>query len=92
MRNPRRFEFERELDLSEFCEGAGVYVLHSVSVHQGDVNSGHYYCFIRPPPGDQWFAARPVVADQSGGLLLRLSDGGVQPSFRRASSVQGAVR
>ncbi|CDJ37602.1 ubiquitin carboxyl-terminal hydrolase, putative [Eimeria tenella] len=49
-----RYEFERELDLNEFCEGAGVYALHSVSVHQGDVNSGHYYSFLRPAPGTQW--------------------------------------
>ncbi|OEH74824.1 ubiquitin carboxyl-terminal [Cyclospora cayetanensis] len=49
-----RYEFQRELDLNEFCEGAGVYALHSVSVHQGDVNSGHYYSFLRPPPGTQW--------------------------------------
>ncbi|PFH32118.1 hypothetical protein BESB_020590 [Besnoitia besnoiti] len=48
------FEFQRELDLNEFCPGAGVYELHAVSVHQGDVNSGHYYCFLRPPPRTQW--------------------------------------
>nr|PUA90156.1 ubiquitin carboxyl-terminal hydrolase family 2 protein [Toxoplasma gondii TgCATBr9] len=48
------FEFQSELDLNEFCPGAGVYELHAVSVHQGDVNSGHYYCFLRPPPRTQW--------------------------------------
>ncbi|KAI0560718.1 hypothetical protein FGB62_103g02 [Gracilaria domingensis] len=62
-----RFEFASEIDLSRFVEksdGTDVYVLHSVLVHIGDVNGGHYHAFIRPyidvnnndtkKPG-QWF-------------------------------------
>lgn len=49
-----RFEFPRRLDLSEFVHGAGHYLLHSVVVHSGDVNSGHYYAYIRPSLDDQW--------------------------------------
>lgn len=46
-----RYEFETEIDLSCFVEnstGDDVYVLHSVLVHIGDVNGGHYHAFIRP--------------------------------------------
>lgn len=46
-----RYEFETEIDLSRFVEksdGKDVYVLHSVLVHIGDVNGGHYHAFIRP--------------------------------------------
>ena len=43
-----RFEFPRRLDMSQFAPHAGHYLLHSVVVHSGDVNSGHYYAYIRP--------------------------------------------
>ena len=46
-----RFEFPRRLDLSQFAPGAGHYLLHSVVVHSGDVNSGHYYAYIRLAKG-----------------------------------------
>merc|ERR1711988_363083 len=34
-----RFEFPRRLDLNNFAQDAGTYVLHAVVVHSGDVNS-----------------------------------------------------
>ncbi|ANQ05930.1 Ubiquitin carboxyl-terminal hydrolase [Plasmodium coatneyi] len=40
-----RFEFYKELDLSKYCQNGGEYVLQAVSVHQGNMNSGHYYSF-----------------------------------------------
>ncbi|CDF40331.1 unnamed protein product [Chondrus crispus] len=46
-----RYEFESELDLGRYVEGSDgndIYVLHSVLVHIGDVNGGHYHVFIRP--------------------------------------------
>ncbi|CAJ1426372.1 unnamed protein product [Effrenium voratum] len=49
-----RFEFPRRLDLSQFAPGAGHYQLHSVVVHSGDVNSGHYYAYIRPNLDERW--------------------------------------
>eukprot|EP00913_Durusdinium_trenchii_P035565 g33282.t1 len=49
-----RFEFPRKLDLSQFAPGAGHYLLHSVVVHSGDVNSGHYYAYIRPNLDEHW--------------------------------------
>jgi len=50
-----RFEFPKHLDLSSFAPGAGSYVLHAVVVHSGDVNSGHYYAYIRPTLDEGWF-------------------------------------
>eukprot|EP00440_Ansanella_granifera_P045560 gb/GFBE01049357.1/.p1 GENE.gb/GFBE01049357.1/~~gb/GFBE01049357.1/.p1 ORF type:complete len:1302 (+),score=337.04 gb/GFBE01049357.1/:1-3906(+) len=50
-----RFEFPRKLDLSSFAPGAGKYDLYAVVVHNGDVNSGHYYAHIRPDPEGGWF-------------------------------------
>ncbi len=60
-----RYEFDTEIDLSPFVENSDntdVYLLHSVLVHIGDVNGGHYHAFIRPhledKPGqhpDKWF-------------------------------------
>ncbi|XP_026420599.1 ubiquitin carboxyl-terminal hydrolase 12-like [Papaver somniferum] len=32
-----------------------LYTLHSVLVHSGGGNRGHYYAFIRPTLSDQWF-------------------------------------
>jgi len=49
-----RFEFPETLDLEPFCQGAGTYILHTVIVHRGGLDSGHFYCFIRPTPGSQW--------------------------------------
>lgn len=50
-------EFPSELCLDEFLDpnttrdpsdGPNDYILHSVLVHAGDVNGGHYYAYIRP--------------------------------------------
>ena len=59
-----RLEFPAELNLDEFldptCRGAGEdvvpndYLLHSVLVHSGDVNGGHYYAYIRPSESGYW--------------------------------------
>uniref|UniRef100_A0A7S3E714 Ubiquitinyl hydrolase 1 n=1 Tax=Rhodosorus marinus TaxID=101924 RepID=A0A7S3E714_9RHOD len=54
------YEFGNEIDLTKYVEksdGNDVYVLHSVLVHSGDVNGGHYYAFIRPNPedGEKWY-------------------------------------
>jgi ubiquitin carboxyl-terminal hydrolase 7 len=31
------------------------YHLHSILVHRGTANSGHYYAFIKPSLNDKWF-------------------------------------
>ena len=60
-----RYEFPERLDLDagdgkylspDADRGVrNVYVLHSVLVHSGGVNGGHYYAFIRPNLTGQWF-------------------------------------
>lgn len=49
-----RFEFQKRLDLSQFVPEAGSYVLYAVLVHSGDVNSGHYYAYIKPDRQAGW--------------------------------------
>lgn len=44
--------------LSQSCSTDGIlnqYHLHSILVHQGTIDHGHYYAFIRPGVDDRWF-------------------------------------
>lgn len=60
-----RFEFPTRLDLDRderkyFTPDAdptvvNVYRLHSVLVHSGGPNGGHYYAFVRPLCTEQWY-------------------------------------
>ena len=65
-------DFPVTLDLSPYCdEGSGArYHLYSVIIHNGTVNSGHYYIYIRPHypsyiPGsgreNEWFCANDEI-------------------------------
>lgn len=55
-----RYEYPEELDVSPYLDSdadfseSWEYQLHSVFVHQGELNAGHYYAFIRPKK-DGWF-------------------------------------
>ncbi|KAL8036479.1 hypothetical protein ABFS82_12G158700 [Erythranthe guttata] len=60
-----RYEFPLKLDLDR-DDGKylspdadrsvrNLYMLHSVLVHSGGVNGGHYYAFIRPTLSDLWY-------------------------------------
>lgn len=55
-----RFEYPEIFDASPFLADDAdksepyTYQLHSVLVHSGDLNAGHYYAFIRPNK-DGWF-------------------------------------
>lgn len=37
-----------------------LYYLHSILVHIGSLNSGHYYCFIRPSEQNEWWKFNDV--------------------------------
>jgi len=83
-----RFEFPTTLDMDRegskyFTEDAdptvrNLYHLHSVLVHSGGPNGGHYYAFIRPLGVEQWFKfddervtkvkEKEAVEGQYGGL------------------------
>lgn len=82
-----RYEFPLELDLDRvgrkyLTQGAdpsvrNLYLLHSVLVHSGGVHGGHYYAYIRPTLGDDWYKfddervtkedAKKATEDQFGG-------------------------
>ncbi|XP_019461341.1 PREDICTED: ubiquitin carboxyl-terminal hydrolase 12-like isoform X2 [Lupinus angustifolius] len=60
-----RYEFPLQLDLDRDSgkylspeadrSVRNLYTLHSVLVHSGGVNGGHYYAYIRPTLSNQWF-------------------------------------
>ncbi|KQK09967.1 ubiquitin carboxyl-terminal hydrolase 13 isoform X2 [Brachypodium distachyon] len=60
-----RYEFPLQLDLDRDDRKylspeadknvRNLYTLHSVQVHSGGVNGGHYYAFIRPTLSNQWY-------------------------------------
>ncbi|KAL0367236.1 UNVERIFIED_CONTAM: Ubiquitin carboxyl-terminal hydrolase 12 [Sesamum radiatum] len=60
-----RYEFPLELDLDRDNgrylspeanrRVRNLYTLHSVLVHSGGVDGGHYYAFIRPTLSNQWY-------------------------------------
>lgn len=57
-----RFEFPKEIDLSEFLakdaarNKGSVYDLYGVLVHSGGYMCGHYYCYLKTTANsDQWF-------------------------------------
>jgi len=55
-----RFEFYPVIDLKEFLNPnesgvSTVYHLHAVLVHSGTMHGGHYYAYIRPTLGPEWF-------------------------------------
>ena len=39
----------------DFADKSIKYRLHTVLVHAGDINSGHYYAFVRPSLNNQWY-------------------------------------
>ena len=55
-------EFNNTLDFESILScgfgGKGpkpFYHLHAILIHSGTLDSGHYYCFIRPEESDAWF-------------------------------------
>ena len=63
-----KFEFGDVLDLDALLPNAPTekseitntdvvnrYHLHSILVHRGTANAGHYYAFIKPTMEDQWY-------------------------------------
>jgi ubiquitin carboxyl-terminal hydrolase 7 len=56
------FEFYEELNLEKYMyktnqlqdSNENLYSLHSVVVHKGSPNSGHYYAYIKPTIKDDW--------------------------------------
>jgi ubiquitin carboxyl-terminal hydrolase 7 len=91
-----RYEFPETFDATPYLSDEAdrsesyIYKLHSVLVHSGDLNAGHYYAFIKPTK-DGWFykydddrvtkaTMREVLEDNYGGEYL--------PPNARESSLQ----
>ncbi|KAG8529786.1 uncharacterized protein KY384_005267 [Bacidia gigantensis] len=56
-----RYEFPETFDATPYLSDTAdksepyIYNLHSVLVHSGDFNAGHYYAFLRPSAEDQFY-------------------------------------
>jgi ubiquitin carboxyl-terminal hydrolase 7 len=56
-----RFEFPKEIDLSDFLakdadrSKSNVFELYGVLIHYGNVQVGHYYAFLRTSTSTEWF-------------------------------------
>lgn len=88
-----RYEFPESFDAAPYLSDSAdrsepyIYRLHSVLVHSGDLNAGHYYAFIKPAK-DGWFyrydddkvtkaTLREVLEENFGGEYLPLSAHGL---------------
>ncbi|KAI8097769.1 uncharacterized protein BX664DRAFT_86528 [Halteromyces radiatus] len=52
-----RYVYPEELCLDDFCtdrQQSYTYVLHSVFVHSGDFDGGHYFTLIKPGRNEKW--------------------------------------
>lgn len=57
------FEFYEEIDLKNYVSDTNKnssdedykYTLHSIVIHKGSMNNGHYYAYIRPDTSDNWY-------------------------------------
>ncbi|GIX64835.1 ubiquitin carboxyl-terminal hydrolase, putative [Babesia caballi] len=74
-----RFEFYKEIDLSPFAPNGGKYVLQAVSVHQGSINSGHYYAFAASDKGEWYRFDDEVVCKVSEYAVIGDNFGGEEP-------------
>jgi len=55
-----------------------LYHLHAILVHSGTINSGHYYCFIRPNSNDEkWYKFNDsVVSEVEKEVVFNVGMGG----------------
>lgn len=98
-----RYEFPEFFDAAPYLSEDGdrsqswTYQLHSVLVHSGDLNAGHYYAFLKPTK-DGWFyrydddkvtkaTMREVLEDNCGGEY-RTADGNI---LRAASQKKNPI-
>ena len=92
MKINERFDIEEVLDLDdllEFDESSdknirNLYHLHSIVMHKGSVNAGHYFAYIRnSPTKDRWLEFNDeIVALREKEYALNASMGGNYSDFR----------
>ncbi|KFX95987.1 hypothetical protein V490_03572 [Pseudogymnoascus sp. VKM F-3557] len=98
MKTNDRYEFPETFDASPYlAEDADksepyIYQLHSVLVHSGDLNAGHYYAFIKPTKDGCFYRCdddkviratmREVLEDNFGGEVDYVN-GQTKPAFQK---------
>lgn len=102
-----RHEFPEEFDASPYLSDEAkassdedwTYQLHSVLVHSGDFNAGHYYAFLKPTADGAFYkfdddrvtrsTMREVLEENYGGEYANIANGGLgqrQPYMRGYST------
>ncbi|KAI5780859.1 hypothetical protein EDC01DRAFT_257890 [Geopyxis carbonaria] len=85
-----------ETDRSESWE----YVLHGVLVHSGDLNAGHYYAFLKPEEGGNFFkfdddrvtrATKRETLDDNFGGDYAPGENGVRNQYTRQISLKRSM-
>lgn len=82
-----RCEFEPVLDMNVVCESEewsrdNVYELHSILVHSGSINSGHYYGFMRPKEDGRWFKFNDdLVTEIEPDIAFKIAMGGYSSQY-----------
>jgi ubiquitin carboxyl-terminal hydrolase 7 len=54
----QRFEYYDQIDLNKYTNYSSydnVYNLHAVIVHSGEIDSGHYYTYLKPEVKSKWY-------------------------------------
>ena len=80
--------------MDDVVADSNLYHLHAILVHSGSLNSGHYYCFIRPQlESDQWFKFNDqCVSEVNQRHAFNVGMGGYTSNFelRAMDEFQGA--
>lgn len=103
-----RYEFPEVFDAAPYLSDSAdktepyVYHLHGVLVHSGDMNAGHYYAFIKPDKGGDFFkfdddrvtraTKREAMDENFGGDYLANGNGlKIQNPFSRTWSTKRSM-
>jgi ubiquitin carboxyl-terminal hydrolase 7 len=86
-------EFGPTLDLRQHAGPDDIYHLHGILVHAGTLNSGHYFCYLRPTQQDEWFKFNDEhVTRIPSDLVFKQGQGGMTSHFGMFDGVITEVR
>ena len=83
IRSSESFQLSQKDENDIHVENSNLYHLHAILVHSGSLNSGHYYCFIRPQlDSDQWYKFNDTcVSEISQRHAFNIGMGGYTSAF-----------
>jgi hypothetical protein len=88
-----RFEFPSTIDLTEFLVSDAdlsrppIFDLYGVLVHSGSPHAGHYYAYLRPTTGPEWFEFNDSwVTKTTATQALDENFGGTYGGYEKQSS------